>query len=215
MDRRDRLDIIYEDKHILVVNKPAGLLTIGTEKERDNTLYHKVYTYLKKKNQRVFIVHRLDKDTSGLVLFAKSEKAKEVLQDTWENVVRRYYAICYGNGMSKFGTIKVGLSETKTLLTYVDPNGKEAVTIYKLLKNDGKYNLVDIEILTGRKNQIRVSMNHIGYPIIGDKKYGKAPNPLRRLCLHAYLLEFDHPITHEHKRFELQVPSVFNNLIKE
>lgn len=214
MDKRDRLDIIFEDKHILVVNKPSGLLTIGTERERDNTLYHKVYTYLKKKNQRVFIVHRLDKDTSGLVLFAKNEKAKEILQDNWEKVIRKYYAICYGNGMRETGCIKVRLSETKTLLTYVDPNGKEATTLYHLVKNVGKYNLVDIEILTGRKNQIRVSMNHIGYPIIGDKKYGKAPNPLRRLCLHAYLLEFDHPITHEHKIFELPVPSVFNNLIK-
>ncbi|MBR1376465.1 MAG: RluA family pseudouridine synthase [Bacilli bacterium] len=215
MNKKERLNIIYEDKHILVVDKPSGLLTIGTEKEKNNTLYHKVYTYIKKKNQKVFIVHRLDKDTSGLVLFAKSEKVKDLLQNNWDKVVRKYYALSYGNGMQKEGTIKVKLSETKTLLTYVDEsNGKLSITNYHKIKTNGKYNLLDIEILTGRKNQIRVSLNHIGYPIIGDKKYGKAPNPLRRLCLHAYLLEFDHPITHEHLRLELPLPKVFNNLME-
>ena len=215
MNKKERLNIIYEDKHILVVDKPSWLLTIGTEKEKNNTLYHKVYTYIKKKNQKVFIVHRLDKDTSGLVLFAKSEKVKDLLQNNWDKVVRKYYALSYGNGMQKEGTIKVKLSETKTLLTYVDEsNGKLSITNYHKIKTNGKYNLLDIEILTGRKNQIRVSLNHIGYPIIGDKKYGKAPNPLRRLCLHAYLLEFDHPITHEQLRLELPLPKVFYNLME-
>ena len=209
-----RLDILFEDKHILVVNKPAGLLTVGTEKEKDNTLYHQVYLYLKKKNQRVFLIHKLDKDASGLVLFAKSEKAKMILQDNMDKVIRKYYAICYGNGMRNTGCIKVRLSETKTLLTYVDDNGKESTTLYHLIKNVGKYNLVEIEPLTSRRNQIRVSMNHIGFPILGDKKYGKAPNPLRRLCLDAYLLEFNHPITHEHKKIEIPYSKIYDNLLK-
>lgn len=209
-----KLKIVYEDKHILVVEKDAGVLTISTEKEKYNTLFHEVYEYIKKKNQKVFIVHRLDKDTSGLVLFAKSEKVKKYFQDNWMDVKRKYYAIAYGNNMPKNGEIKVNLSETKTLMTYVSQAGKPAVTKYTKLKELGKYNLVDIEILTGRKNQIRVSLTHIGYPIVGDKKYGTAPNPLRRLCLHAYLLEFKHPITHENIKLETSIPKVFDVLIK-
>ena len=209
-----KLKIVYEDKHILVVEKDAGVLTISTEKEKYNTLFHEVYEYIKKKNQKVFIVHRLDKDTSGLVLFAKSEKVKKYFQDNWMDVKRKYYAIAYGNNMPKNGEIKVNLSETKTLMTYVSQAGKLAVTKYTKLKELGKYNLVDIEILTGRKNQIRVSLTLIGYPIVGDKKYGTAPNPLRRLCLHAYLLEFKHPITHENIKLETSIPKVFDVLIK-
>ena len=214
MDKKDRLKIIYEDKHILIVDKKAGLLTIGTEKEKEHTLYHKVYEYLKKKNQKVFIVHRLDKDTSGLVLFAKSEKAKYLLQENWDSVKRKYYAIVYGNNCPSKGTIKIKLNESKTLKTYIDiHNGKLAITEYRKIREKGKYSLLDINLLTGRKNQIRVSLNYIGYPIIGDKKYGEAPNPLRRLCLHAYYLEFVHPITHEKLKFEVSFPQVFSNLI--
>ena len=214
MKKLNKIKIIYEDKHLIIVEKESGLLTIGTLKEKDNNLYHKVLLYLKAKNQKIFVVHRLDRDTSGLVLFAKSEKVKKQLQDNWDKVIRKYYAITYGINMPKKGTIKVKLNETKTLLTYVDDkNGKLAITSYNNLKNLGKYNLIDIKLLTGRKNQIRVSLNHIGYPIIGDKKYGKAPNPLRRLCLYAYLLEFDHPITKEHLKIELPIPKVFDSLI--
>lgn len=209
-----KLKIVYEDKHILIVEKDSGVLTISTEKEKYNTLYHEVYEYIKKKNQKIFIVHRLDKDTSGLVLFAKSEKVKEYFQDHWSDVIRKYYAITYGNKMPDKGEIKVNLSETSTLKTYVNPNGKLAITKYTKLLEKGKYNLIDVEILTGRKNQIRVSLTYIGYPIVGDKKYGTAPNPLRRLCLHAYMLDFVHPITHEHMRFELNIPKVFDVLIK-
>lgn len=214
MKRLNKIKIIYEDKHIIIVEKEAGLLTIGTLKEKENTLYHKVLMYLKAKNQKVFVVHRLDRDTSGLVIFAKSEKVKKYLQDNWDKVTRKYYAVTYGNNMPSKGTIKVKLNETKTLLTYVDDKfGKIAITNYKKIDSSGKYNLIDIELLTGRKNQIRVSLNHIGYPIIGDKKYGHAPNPLRRLCLYAYLLEFDHPINKEHIKIELPIPKIYHNLI--
>ena len=211
---KKKLDIIYEDKHILILSKPSGLLTIGTEKEKYNTLYHQVYEYIKKKNQKVFIIHRLDKDTSGLIMFAKSERVKEYFQTNWNDVKRRYYAIAYGNNMPLKGEIKVKLNENSALRTYVDDkNGKLSITRFNKVKEKGKYNLLDIELLTGRKNQIRVSLNHIGYPIVGDKKYGKAPNPLRRLCLHAYYLEFDHPVTHEHLSFKIDMPKMFNNLI--
>ena len=211
---KEKLKILFEDRNILLLEKEAGLLTIGTAKEKEKTLYHKVLTYLNKKNQKVYIVHRLDKDTSGLIVFAKSEKAKEILQNNWDKVIRKYYAVTYGK-ISDKGTIKLKLNESKTFQTYVDDkNGKLAITNYKKIISHGKYNLLDINILTGRKNQIRFSLSHIGSPIIGDKKYGDAPNPLRRLCLHAYYLEFDHPITHEHLVFETKVPSIFDNLIK-
>ena len=209
-----KLKIIYEDKHIIVVEKEAGMLTIATEKVFDNTLYHQVRTYLNKKNQKIFVVHRLDKDTSGLVVFAKTVKAKEILQDNWDKVIRRYYALVYGNNVPDSGKIEVKLSETKTLLTYVSDDGKLAITNYKKIKSVGKYTLLDVDIATGRKNQIRVSLDYIGFPIIGDKKYGKAPNPLRRLCLHAYYLEFVHPITHQNLKFELELPKTFDNLMK-
>lgn len=211
---KEKLKILFEDKNILVLVKEAGLLTIGTAKEKEHTLYHKVLTYLNKKNQKVYIVHRLDRDTSGIIVFAKSQKAKEILQNNWEKVIRKYYAITYGK-IDEKGTIKIKLNESKTLQTYLDnKNGKLAITNYKKVTSKGKYNLLDINILTGRKNQIRFSLSHIGSPIVGDKKYGDAPNPLRRLCLHAYYLEFDHPITHEHLKFEIDLPSSFNNLIK-
>ena len=211
---KEKLKILFEDKNILVIEKEAGLLTIGTAKEKKRTLYHKVLTYLNKKNQKVYIVHRLDRDTSGLIVFAKTEKAKRILQDNWDKVIRKYYAITYGK-INDEGSIKLKLNESKTLQTYVDnKNGKLSITNYKKIISHGKYNLLDVNILTGRKNQIRFSLSNIGSPIIGDKKYGDAPNPLRRLCLHAYYLEFDHPITREHLIFESKLPNTFNNLIK-
>ena len=213
MNKKNRLKIIFEDKNIIVVEKEAGLLTIGTEKERERTLYHEVLNYLKKKNQKVFIVHRLDKDTSGLIVFAKSLKAKTILQDNWDKVIRKYYAIVYGNTKDN-DTIKIKLSENKAFKSFIDDKfGKLAITHYKKIKEKGKYTLLDIDIITGRKNQIRVSMDYINAPIIGDKKYGDAPNPLRRLCLHAYYLEFINPITKEKLVLETSIPKSFNNLI--
>lgn len=217
MDKKDRLNIIYEDKSLLIVNKPSHLLTVSTPKEKERTLFHKVYLYCSKKNQKVFIVHRLDKDTSGLVVFAKTEKVKMTLQENWEKTKRSYIAIVNGIVENKEKTLKSYLAETKTLMTYVtdSKNGKLALTHYRNVRTNDNYTLLDVELLTGRKNQIRVQLNEIGHPILGDKKYGDAPDPIRRLCLHAYKLEFEHPITHQHLSFETDVPNAFVNLINK
>lgn len=213
---KDKLDIIYEDKEIIVINKPAHLLTIATLDEKYNTLYHKVYDYLHKKNKsnRVFVVHRLDKDTSGIVLFAKNQKIKELLQENWNELakVREYYTIVEGCVKEQKNTIVEYLKETKTLLTYAtkDKSGKEAITHYKVINRSKNFSILNIKIDTGRKNQIRVAMQNLGHPIIGDKKYGSTKNPLRRLCLHASKLEIIHPITKKTMLFEAKIPKEFD-----
>lgn len=216
MKKTDKLKIIYEDKHLLVVDKPNNLLTVSNEKESENTLFHKVYLYIKRKNknQKIFIVHRLDYDTSGLVVFAKSEKAKKQLQDNWDQVVRKYMAIVHGNLETKSGTIKSYLKMTKTQLVYStndSKNGKLAITSYKTILENKKYSLLDIDIKTGRKNQIRVHLNDLGYPILGDKKYSSIKEKAKRMYLHAYYLEFTHPITNNKLKFELDIPTDFLN----
>lgn len=211
---KDKLDIIYEDKEIIVVNKKPHLLTISTEDEKINTLYHKVYEYLKKKNKnnKVFIVHRLDKDTSGIVLFAKNKELKDKLQDDWNNLAttREYIAVVEGL-VKESGEIKQYLSETKTLLTYVSNkfDGKLAITKYDVISSKKSHSILNINILTGRKNQIRVAMQSINHPIIGDKKYGSKKNPLRRVCLHASKLVLIHPITKKEMVFVSKMPKEF------
>ena len=217
MKKKEKLDIIYEDKYIIVVNKPANLLTISTEKNKDNTLYRKVSDYVKKqhKSNKIFIVHRLDKDTSGIILFAKSEKIKNILQREWDKTTRYYVALVEGI-VTKPGTIKNWLRETKTLYTYssnIKNDGKLAITKYKPLKNNTQYTLLDIEILTGRKNQIRVHMKDIGHPIVGDKKYGSTKNPIRRMILHATYLKIKHPITKNEIELKKEYPNIFEKLL--
>lgn len=209
-----KLDIIYEDKNILVVNKEPKILTISSRNEKEHTLYHEVYNYLHKKNQKVFIVHRLDKDTSGLVLFAKNEKSKEILQNTWKEVERKYYAVVEGI-ITESDTIKSYLKETSTNLTFItkdEKNGKLAITNYMPIKQSNTYTLLDINILTGRKNQIRVQLKSINHPIIGDKKYGANKNPISRLGLHAYKLSFIHPITKEPLELIAPLPKEFDKI---
>jgi 23S rRNA pseudouridine1911/1915/1917 synthase len=217
--KKDKLDIIYEDKFIIVVNKPSHLLTIATAKEKERTLYHKVIEYEKKKNKnnKIFIVHRLDKDTSGLVMFAKDENTKMQLQENWDNVKRKYIAVVEGKAEKKSGTIKSYLKENNNFITYStnDKNGKLAITKYVLLNTSKAYSLMDIEIFTGRKNQIRVHMNDINHPIVGDKKYGAKTNPLKRLGLHAYYLEFTHPVTKKLIILETKYPEQFANMFSK
>lgn len=216
--KKKKLDILYEDKYLLIVNKPAHLLTISTDNEKENTLYHQVYTYLKQKHKsnKVFIVHRLDKDTSGVVLFAKSEFIKNELQTNWNDVKRKYYAIVHGNVLKDKDIIKSYLKETKSLLVYStkDNTGKLAITEYEKLKSNNNYTLLDINIRTGRKNQIRVHLNDLGHSILGDKKYGVIKNNVKRLMLHAYYIEFYHPITKELKCIITKYPKEFINIIK-
>ncbi|HEX3010800.1 MAG TPA: RNA pseudouridine synthase, partial [Syntrophomonadaceae bacterium] len=166
---------------------------------------------------RIFIVHRLDRDTSGVMLFAKNEGVKHLLQDTWKEVMvdRAYVAVVEGQVKEKEGTIKSWLKETKTKLMYSSStpgDGLEAITHYKVLQAAAKYSLMELRLETGRKNQIRVHMKDIGHSIIGDKKYGADTNPIGRLGLHAHILAFKHPTSGEIMRFETEVPRKFSRL---
>ena len=215
--KKDKLKIVYEDKDILIVNKPYHLLTIANDKEQDNTLYHKVYLYTKQKNKnnKIFIVHRLDYDTSGLIIVAKNIKSKNNLQNNWDNVKRKYMAVVNGVMEKKEDILKSYLLETKTNLVYsTKNNGKLAITTYKEVINNSKYSLLDISIKTGRKNQIRVQLSDIGHSIVGDKKYGLKGN-YKRMFLHAYYLKFKHPITNEELEFELDVPKDFLDILNK
>ena len=212
-------EVLFEDEHIIVVNKPSGLLTIATAKERDKTLYHIVREYLvsKDRNARVFIVHRLDKDTSGVVVLAKDEKTKNQLQENWSEFVslREYVAVVHGHLKRKSDRIVQRLSETKTNLVYVSKkdDAKEAITNYSVVKENDKYSLVSINIETGRKNQIRVAFNTIGNPIVGDKKYSNIRDNEARLYLHANRLKMYYPNLGKDILFETANPKEFKKIM--
>lgn len=213
------MKVVYEDEALIVVEKPAGLLTIASEKEKTRTAYYQLNEYLKQRDpragERIFIVHRLDRDTSGLVIFAKTEAVKRQLQVNWKDVEKRYYAIVEGTPAEKEGEIISRLSETKSLRVYSDPHSEEAKiarTKYRLLKRGPEYSLLDILLETGRKNQIRVHLADIGHPVAGDKKYGARTDPFRRLALHSYVLSFKHPCTGITLRFESKMPDRWSGL---
>lgn len=212
-------DVLFEDDHIIVVNKPSGLLTIATNKEKDKTLYHIVREYLvsKDRNARVFIVHRLDKDTSGIVVLAKDEKTKNKLQENWNEYItlREYVAVVHGNLKEESGRIVQKLKETKTNLVYVsrDKEGKEAITNYKVIKENENYSLLSINIETGRKNQIRVAFNTLHHPIVGDKKYSEVKDKESRLFLHANRLKMYYPEIRKEILFETQTPNEFKKIM--
>lgn len=211
--------IIFEDDHLLVVNKPSGLLTIATEKEKERTLYHIVRDYVVSKNPhgRIFIVHRLDKDTSGIVLFAKDEKTKNQLQENWNDYVslREYTAIVCGHPKEESGQIVQYLKETKTNLVYVSPreDGKKAITNYSVLKTSDKYSMLKVTIETGRKNQIRVAFASKKMPILGDKKYGEK-SKVNRLYLHANRLKIYYPVIKKDILFETSIPTEFKKMMQ-
>lgn len=212
--KREKLKIYYEDKNLIVVYKKGCLPTIKSENYKDN-LYSKVYDYLHKKNQKVFVVHRLDKDTSGLVIFAKSESVRDNLQFNWENVKREYIAIVHGNTLES-GMIKSYLKETKTLYSYSSNdkvNGKYAETYYERLDYNKHYSLLKINILTGRKNQIRVHMKDNDTPILGDKKYGKKDG-FRSMMLVANCLDFINPVTRERIHIDIGIPQSYLNIMR-
>ena len=205
-DNKLDTEILYEDDDILVVNKKAGMLTIDTDK-CDKSLYKILSSYVKKKNKnnKIFIVHRLDKDTSGIVLFAKNENVKKYLQQNWNNTKRFYRAVVHGCVKDK-DTLKFKLSISKTLFTYVSKDGEDSITKYQRISQNGNYSYVDIEILTGKKNQIRVAFSHIGNPLVGDRKYG-VKDDCNHLLLHAYLLSVN--IKGKVLTFKCDVPTYF------
>ena len=212
-------NIIYEDDEFIVINKPSGLLAIATDKEKTKTAYHQLTEYVQYQNihNRVFVVHRIDKDTSGVLMVAKNEDIKNKLQDSWNDLVidRKYIAICDGIFDKKEGTIRQYLKETKTNIMYdskIKGDGQEAITHYKVIKESKFCSLVEVHIDSGRKNQIRVAMNDLGHPIIGDNKYGNGIDPLHRLGLHAEVLKIKHPETNKIMEFSAKIPSDFFKL---
>lgn len=217
--KREKLEIVYEDSYFIAVNKKSGLLTIANKNERERTLYREVSDYVKKqhKSNKIFIIHRLDKDTSGIVLFAKSYEIKEKMQQEWNAVRRLYIALVEGKVKKDNDTIKSYIAETKTLYSYSTnhkKSGKLAITEYKKINANNQYTMLEINILTGRKNQIRVHLSDIGNPIVGDKKYNSKKNPIRRMCLHAYKMEFIHPKLNKLITLETKMPKQFEKLIK-
>lgn len=191
--------ILYEDDYFICVDKPYGFLSVSTLKEDRSTLYSVVREYLKKLNKKnkLFILHRLDKDTSGILLFAKNEKLKKIMQDNWNTYVKKrgYVAIVNGTLKNDFGVIKSYLKELnnlKVVSSKRECDGKLAITNYEVIKKGKNYSLLQLFLDTGRKNQIRVHMNDIGTYVIGDKKYGK--NEKKRMYLHSNIFMFYHPI---------------------
>jgi 23S rRNA pseudouridine1911/1915/1917 synthase len=212
-------NIVYEDQHIIVIDKMAGLLSMATENEKRATAYSLLSRHVKKQDRgnKIFIVHRLDRETSGLMLFAKSEPVKIKLQETWNDTVieRTYLAVVEGPVEKQEGTITSYLSEDKVFRMHSSPkpgSGKEAITHYSVLKKNNAYSLLKVNLETGRKNQIRIHMQEMGHNIVGDKKYGATTSPIKRLGLHAHQLSFIHPVTGEKMNFETKIPRVFMRL---
>ena len=214
------LKILYEDKDIIVVDKPAGLLTVGTPTEKLKTTHHILTDYVRKgsmkSRNRVFVVHRLDQWTSGVLVFAKSEEIKMQLQQQWKDTEKKYIAVVHGHLTPKEGIITSYLAENKAYVVYSTTNpekGKFAQTAYKAIKETHQHSLLEITLLTGRKNQIRVHMADKGHPVAGDRKYGKTDDGNRRLALHAKSLSFKHPTTGEQMTFHAKPPTYFTELV--
>lgn len=216
-----RLQLVYEDDDIIVANKGYGLLSIGNDKIKDGTAYSILRDYLKSKDPRnkLFIVHRLDQHTSGLMVFAKNTEAKEIMQHNWNNMVRRRQYVCVVEGKidPPEGEVKSYLAENSKYLVYSTDKpeeGKLAYTRYKAIKSANGYTLAEVELETGRKNQIRVHMKDLGHPIIGDRRYGARTAPIHRLALHARTLVFIHPVSRKLMEFETPIPASFVSMVK-
>jgi len=215
-----KMDILYEDEHLIVIEKSAGLLSVATERESAETAFRILQDHAKLKNHRaqLYVVHRLDRDTSGVMMFSKSREIQQKLQDRWDDVVtkRIYYAVVEGPVKNGEDEIVSCLKESKSLKVYSSKkpgDGQKAITRYRVLKSNARYSLLEVELKTGRKNQIRVHLHDIGHCIAGDKKYGAVTDPIHRLALHAAVLEFYHPITGESMLFETPAPAVFEKLL--
>lgn len=210
------IQILHEDEDIIVIQKDAGILSIAANDPTAPTAYRQLNEYVKEENRknRIFIVHRLDRDTSGVLLFAKSEEVKETLQRNWQKMAkeRTYVALVEGSVRKESDTITSWLTESKSTKVYsnsYDNGGKQAITHYKKIGENNSTTLLEVKLDTGRKNQIRVHMQDLGHPIVGDKKYGATTNPLKRLGLHAKTLVIEHPRTGKVVRYEAKVPKSF------
>lgn len=216
---RSNLPIIFENDEIIVINKPSGLLSIASDKEKGSTAYRMLTDYVqqKDKHNRIYVVHRLDEDTSGVLMVAKSEKLRDALQEKWNDLVssRGYYAIVDGKLDKKSGTLTSYLKKNAQNMMYSSKkagDGQYAVTHYKVIEENDKYSFLDVHIDSGRKNQIRVHLGDIGHNVIGDDKYGNPSNPIKRLGLHAYELVLTHPFTNKVMKFKAPLPKEFETL---
>jgi 23S rRNA pseudouridine1911/1915/1917 synthase len=210
------LSIMYEDDAIIVINKEHGVLSIATDKDEELTAYRQLNAYVRAFNERnrIFIVHRLDRDTSGVMVFAKSEQVQQTMQNDWRERVkeRTYVALVDGHVRKPEGKVESWLKENKAMKMYSSPypgDGLHAITHYKVMQSNRQFSLLEVNLETGRKNQIRVHMQDIGHPIAGDKRYGSDSRVLGRLGLHAKVLAFEHPTKKEVVRFATDVPSSF------
>lgn len=213
-------EILHEDLDIIVGNKAPGLLTVKAMWERENTVHNLLNQYVRKGNPRstktVFVVHRLDQATSGLLIFAKTEQVQQFLKNNWKDTVKTYYAIVHGHMSKKNGTIQSYLSEDDDYVVHSSKDsesGKLALTEYTVVKETDKFSLLKINLLTGKKNQIRVHLAGEGHPIVGDAKYGKASTNFKDLRLHSAELEITHPHSKKRMIFKAPVPGYFRSLI--
>ncbi len=214
------LTIVWEDDDLIVVNKKEGLLSVSSTRVKERTAYHLLSEYVKKSDPRnkIFVLHRLDRDTSGLMMFAKNQRVQKELQENWNAAItaRTYVAVVEGRPEKDADLIVSNLTENAKMQVYVtaEGDGKEAITRYRLLHSNGSYSLLELDLETGRKNQIRAQMQSIGHSIAGDYKYGAETDPTGRLMLHARRLFFIHPATGEEMRFETRIPDKFTSLAK-
>lgn len=214
------LRIVYQDQYLIVVDKYAGLLSIAAGSETEATAYSILSNFVKLKNglNKIFVVHRLDRDTSGLMMFARSEEIQSILQNNWkENILeRKYMAVVEGKVEEPEGTVRSYIYESSAKVMHSTKNpekGELAITHFKTVKSKSDFSLLEIYLETGKKNQIRLHMQEIGHSIVGDKKYGATGNPIGRLGLHANILAFIHPVTGKELRFESKIPSKFRRVI--
>ena len=219
--RHPMLRILYEDAYLIVVEKKEGLLSVATERQKERTAQHILgdYVRLQNRNNRIYVVHRLDRETSGIMMYAKDEKTQHKLRDNWHEIVtdRRYVAVVMGEMEKDSGRVESWLTDRTLYVSSspVDDGGKRAVTHYRTIKRANGYSLVEFRLETGRKNQIRAHALELGHPVVGDARYGCEEDPLARLALHAFKLCFTHPVTNEAMAFETPYPASFKRLLEK
>lgn len=214
-------DILYEDRDIFVGNKAPGYLSVRALWNKDETIHAALNRFVRKGNPKsrkcVFVVHRLDQATSGILIFAKSPEAQTFLKDNWASTKKIYYAVVHGHLKKKEGVISSYLSEDEDYMIHSSQNheeGRLAKTAYKVIQESAKYSLLEINLLTGRKNQIRVHLAELGHPVVGDDKYGRQDGQ-KRLALHAYSISFIHPFSKKQMTFCAPLPKFFNQIFSK
>ena len=214
------IQIFFEDAHLLVISKPENLLSIASEAEPEKTAYFQLTEYVRqahpRSKQRVWIVHRLDRETSGLMVFAKTPETKEFLQNNWDKFEKKYEAVVEGRLPKESGTLESDLDESNPFKVFTRPGSaltRHAITHYRVLKQGRHRSLVELTLVTGRRHQIRVQLSSVGCPIVGDEKYGAKSDPAGRLGLHSCFLRFPHPVTGQELRFTSPLPKPLAKIV--